>query len=99
MCALQASSLSANQQQKNLVTSIWLLLFLPLTSLVPQEPSVGRNQAFLQDLNDKPKLILKEFCILGHVDHRIMLIVRRGLGSVLEKLVRFLDTETGVQQS
>lgn len=58
--ALQVSSLPANQQQKNLVTSIWLLCFLPLTSLVPQEPSVWRNQAFLQDLNDKPKLILKE---------------------------------------
>lgn len=33
-------------------------------------------------------------------DHGVILIIRRnGLGCVLEKLVRFLDTEIRVQQS
>lgn len=53
--------------EENLAASVQLLRFPSLKSPVPQEHSTGRNQAFLWDLNNKPKLFLKESYILGHV--------------------------------
>lgn len=50
--------------KEHLVVSVWLLCFPPLASALPPEPSTGRSQACLQDLNYKPKLILKDLISL-----------------------------------
>lgn len=43
-----------------LVASVCLLHFPALASPAPAEPNTGTSQACLQDLNGKPKLILKD---------------------------------------